>query len=40
MLTQNATGTMVMLELEAMGLNRARTDVSVQYSGRGSVLMT
>lgn len=30
-LTQDATGTMVMLELEAMGLTRARTEVSVQY---------
>lgn len=30
-LTQDATGTMVMLELEAMGLMRARTEVSVQY---------
>jgi aconitate hydratase len=30
-LTQDATGTMVMLELEAMGLDRAQTDVSVQY---------
>lgn len=30
-LTQDATGTMVMLELEAMGLKRAKTDVSVQY---------
>ena len=30
-LTQDATGTMVMLELEAMGLDRARTEVSVQY---------
>lgn len=30
-LTQDATGTMVMLELEAMGLDRVRTDVSVQY---------
>src|SRR5690349_15799933 len=30
-LTQDATGTLVMLELEAMGLRRARTDVSVQY---------
>ncbi len=30
-LTQDATGTMVMLELEAMELDRARTDVSVQY---------
>jgi aconitate hydratase len=30
-LTQDATGTLVMLELEALGLNRARTEVSVQY---------
>lgn len=30
-LTQDATGTMVMLELEAMGLKRAKTEVSVQY---------
>ena len=30
-LTQDATGTMVMLELEAMGLDRARTECSVQY---------
>jgi aconitate hydratase len=30
-LTQDATGTMVMLELEALGLNRVSTDVSVQY---------
>jgi len=30
-LTQDATGTMVMLELEAVGLDRARTEVSVQY---------
>ncbi len=30
-LTQDATGTMVMLELEAMGLERAATEVSVQY---------
>ncbi|TWP34860.1 aconitate hydratase [Leekyejoonella antrihumi] len=30
-LTQDATGTMVMLELEAMELDRAKTDVSVQY---------
>ena len=30
-LTQDATGTMVMLELEAMGLDRAQTEVSVQY---------
>lgn len=30
-LTQDATGTMVMLEFEAMGLPRVRTDVSAQY---------
>src|SRR5436309_12693846 len=30
-LTQDATGTMVMLELEAMDLARVRTEVSVQY---------
>src|SRR6267378_6663318 len=30
-LTQDATGTLVMLELEAMGLDRARTQLSVQY---------
>jgi len=30
-LTQDATGTLVMLELEAMGLDRVRTDVSAQY---------
>ena len=30
-LTQDATGTMVMLELEALGLERARTELSVQY---------
>ncbi|WP_010278030.1 aconitate hydratase [Paenibacillus senegalensis] len=30
-LTQDATGTMVMLELEAMNLDRARTEVSAQY---------
>jgi aconitate hydratase len=30
-LTQDATGTMVMLELEAVGLDRVRTEVSVQY---------
>jgi aconitate hydratase len=30
-LTQDATGTMVMLELEAMGLERARTELSTQY---------
>jgi aconitate hydratase len=30
-LTQDATGTLVMQELEAMGLDRARTEVSAQY---------
>ncbi|KIG17011.1 Aconitate hydratase [Enhygromyxa salina] len=30
-LTQDATGTLVMLELEAMRLERVRTEVSVQY---------
>ncbi|TDD24453.1 aconitate hydratase [Nonomuraea diastatica] len=30
-LTQDATGTLVMLELEALDLDRARTEVSVQY---------
>ncbi|WP_408007682.1 aconitate hydratase [Pseudalkalibacillus sp. A8] len=30
-LTQDATGTMVMLELEAMKLDRAKTEVSAQY---------
>jgi aconitate hydratase len=30
-LTQDATGTVVMLELEALGLDRVRTQVSVQY---------
>jgi aconitate hydratase len=30
-LAQDATGTMVMLELEAFGLDRAQTEVSVQY---------
>ncbi|WP_199431670.1 aconitate hydratase [Qaidamihabitans albus] len=30
-LTQDATGTLVMQELEAMDLDRARTEVSVQY---------
>lgn len=29
-LTQDATGTLVMLELEAMGLDRVRTEISVQ----------
>ncbi len=30
-LTQDATGTLVMLELQAMGLDRVKTEVSVQY---------
>jgi len=30
-LTQDATGTLVMLELEAMGLDKAKTEVSCQY---------
>ncbi|MBA2653472.1 MAG: aconitate hydratase [Gammaproteobacteria bacterium] len=30
-LTQDATGTLVMLELEAMGVKRVKTEVSVQY---------
>ena len=30
-LTQDATGTLVMLELVAMGLDRVRTEVSAQY---------
>jgi aconitate hydratase len=30
-LTQDATGTLVMLELEAMGLESAKTELSVQY---------
>lgn len=30
-LTQDATGTMVMLELEALGLDRVTTELSVQY---------
>ncbi len=30
-LTQDATGTLVMLELEAMGLDRVHTEVSAQY---------
>lgn len=30
-LCQDATGTLVMLELEAMGLDRVKTDLSVQY---------
>ncbi len=34
-LTQDATGTMVMLELEAMELDRAKTEVSCQYVDHG-----
>ncbi|WP_031548070.1 aconitate hydratase [Salinicoccus luteus] len=30
-LTQDATGTMVMLELEAMGIDKVKTEVSAQY---------
>ncbi|MFZ0430261.1 MAG: aconitase family protein, partial [Acidobacteriota bacterium] len=30
-LTQDATGTLVMLELEAIGLERVKTELSVQY---------
>jgi aconitate hydratase len=30
-LTQDATGTLVMLELEAMGIDRVRTELSAQY---------
>lgn len=30
-LTQDATGTMVMLELEAMQVERVKTELSVQY---------
>ena len=30
-LCQDATGTLVMLELEAMGLKRTKADISVQY---------
>ena len=30
-LTQDATGTLVMLELEAMGLDRVQTEISAQY---------
>ena len=30
-LTQDATGTLVMLELESMELDRVRTELSVQY---------
>lgn len=30
-LTQDATGTLVMLELEAMGIDRVQTELSVQY---------
>ncbi len=36
-LTQDATGTMVMLELEAMHLKQAKTEVSVQYIDHNQV---
>jgi aconitate hydratase len=36
-LTQDATGTMVMLELEAMHLKRAKTELSVQYIDHNQV---
>ena len=36
-LTQDATGTMVMLELEAMHLRRAKTELSVQYIDHNQV---
>jgi aconitate hydratase len=32
-LTQDATGTLVMMELEALGLDRVKTEVSVQVHG-------
>jgi len=35
-LTQDATGTLVMLEFEAMGLPRVKTEISVQYVGSQS----
>src|SRR5688572_32349505 len=35
-LTQDATGTLVMLELEAMGLRRVKTELSAQYVDRKS----
>src|ERR1041384_5892858 len=38
-LTQDATGTLVMLELEAMGLDRVRTEGSGQY-GDHNLLQT
>jgi len=36
-LTQDATSTLVMRELEAMGLDRVRTEVSVQYVDRNPI---
>ena len=36
-LTQDATGTMVMLELESMDLKRAKTELSVQYIDHNQV---
>ena len=38
-LTQDATGTLVMLELEALGLDRIRTDLSVQYVDHNLLLI-
>ncbi|HEX7009137.1 MAG TPA: aconitate hydratase [Phycisphaeraceae bacterium] len=38
-LTQDATGTLVMLELEAMGLDRVKTELSVQYVDHNIVQM-
>jgi hypothetical protein len=38
-LSQDATGTLVMQELEALGLDRARTQVSVQYVDHNLSLM-
>lgn len=36
-LTQDATGTLVMLELEAMGIDRVKTETSVQYVDHGLI---
>ena len=38
-LTQDATGTLVMLEFEAMGIPRARTEVSAQYVDHNLIQM-
>jgi aconitate hydratase len=37
-LTQDATGTLVMLEVEARGLARVRTELSAQYVDRNLIL--